>query len=74
MINGCVVYRFGTLTQLTVGHLVDIWTTSPTGWFDAEGVTEQDDVNLEDDEWLGMVKWSGDPFSTAGDSGALVLL
>lgn len=64
---------------INIAHLGRLGGTiqqPPEGWYDG-GNTDRNsgndsDLEMADDEWMGVVEWDTIPFSTGGDSGSLV--
>lgn len=79
---GLDVYKRGAATDVTLGYLVKITQEPPKGWYEREETesgTEEwrdevstDDEELDDEEWIGFVKWTNIPFTAPGDSGSLM--
>jgi len=69
-----IVHKFGASTDLTTGRFVEILNKPPNGWYGPEENEGSDleDVEQDDNEWLGVVEWVGIPFTAPGDSGSLV--
>ncbi|PKX96116.1 uncharacterized protein P174DRAFT_440707 [Aspergillus novofumigatus IBT 16806] len=69
--NRVIVCKYGSSTDLTVGCLVELTRRPPLGWY---GDEDDNDLQMDMDvnEWMGLVKWIGLPFSAPGDSGSLV--
>lgn len=65
-----IVYKVGSSSEITTGHLIKQTKICPRAWFGIESFSV-DELDL--DEWLGIVRWfQDDPFSAPGDSGSLV--
>ncbi|KAB8239226.1 uncharacterized protein BDW43DRAFT_260932 [Aspergillus alliaceus] len=69
--NHLIVYKHGSSTQLIVGRLVKLTRHSPRGWFDGDSRNNLED-EMDENEWMGVVDWTGLPFSSPGDSGSLI--
>lgn len=69
-INGMIVYKVGSSSEITAGYLIEQTKISPRAWFVNESFSVDE---LDQDEWLGIVRWfQDDPFSAPGDSRSLV--
>jgi hypothetical protein len=69
-ISPIIVYKVGVITDLTMGRFVTIMDNATKGWYKPE--EDEEEVEKEDDEWLGVVEWMDVPFADSGDSGSLV--
>jgi hypothetical protein len=70
-VSPIIVYKVGVMMDLTMGRFVTITDNPPKGWYKPEEDVEED-VEGEEDEWLGVVEWMDVPFADSGDSGSLV--
>ena len=73
-ITPIIVCKAGVETDLTMGRFARMSDVPPKGWYKPEGDEEKDEEGLEkeEDEWLGVVEWMDVPFAHSGDSGSLV--
>ncbi|KAL2838487.1 hypothetical protein BJX68DRAFT_212071 [Aspergillus pseudodeflectus] len=70
--NSLIVHKVGATTQLTTGRLIEMRTEPPRGWYDSPTSSLSDELDFDENEWIGVVEWIGILFSAPGDSGSLV--
>lgn len=85
--SSIIVFKKGSASDQTMGHLVDVTREPPEGWYEWEIVDMESDVCFESPQsdiassfsstddifgWFGVVKWSTVPFAAPGDSGSMV--
>jgi hypothetical protein len=71
-VSPIIVYKVGITTDLTIGRFVTMTNFEPKGWYKPEDEEEAEEMDKEEDEWLGVVEWMDVPFTAGGDSGSLV--
>lgn len=85
--SSVIVFKKGSQTDQTMGHLVDVTKEPPEGWYEWAAAPKGSDKSFEEPRldlssscssveetsgWFGVVQWSTVPFAAPGDSGSHV--